>query len=573
VKLSTTHDSDSDDQSAGSSSVRSSMSSRYGRRSSVPEAQVLARLSEDSAPGSGSGSPVPPATSAAAAVTISSARAVSGHSTNSLPRLGTSSIQKTKTSSSTLLNSSGSGPSQPSNIATSTQGGVRSARYRPHGYKPPPTRKMSPAGGGPGRKGSADSGRFNDDGSEFSSKSGTPSPMVSRTRATVSSSDLLRDYRETSVASSRGSSDITEPDPGDNTGLASIPHERGHSSGLVKAGSLSSLGTRSESMASVYSQGEGRYGTVTVKGDLEFGFIYNPVSGSLDINIKQCRDLAAVDIKRNRSDPYVKVYLLPDRSKAGKRKTKVKKHTLNPIFEEILKFVMPRNEVERRTMWISVWHSDMFGRNDFLGEVMMPMAGQVFDDPSAKWYALQDRTEPPEDECMMNSKGDIILALKYVPSEASLKFSKKRKGTLMVKITEAKNLPIPRGSTLPDPYCKGYLLPHHPRGKQKTAVCRKTTSPRWDATLSWEELSIEDLADRSLELAVWDHDRLGHQDLIGGVRLNLGSGKAGGRACGWMDAVGKEVTLWQQMLDRPNFWVEASVTLRQQLDTARGQAQ
>ena len=69
-----------------------------------------------------------------------------------------------------------------------------------------------------------------------------------------------------------------------------------------------------------------------------------------------------------------------------------------------------------------------------------------------------------------------------------------------------------------------YLLPHHPRGKQKTAVCRKTTSPRWDATLSWEELSIEDLADRSLELAVWDHDRLGHQDLIGGVRLNLGSG-------------------------------------------------
>merc|ERR1719213_1300693 len=111
---------------------------------------------------------------------------------------------------------------------------------------------------------------------------------------------------------------------------------------------------------------------------------------------------------------------------------------------------------------------------------MMPMTGQVFDDPSAKWFGLQDRTEPPEDESVINSKGDIILALKYVPSEASLKFSKKRKGTLMVKITEAKNLPIPRGSTLPDPYCKGYLLPHHPRGKQKTGVCRKTTSPRWD---------------------------------------------------------------------------------------------
>ena len=34
---------------------------------------------------------------------------------------------------------------------------------------------------------------------------------------------------------------------------------------------------------------------------------------------------------------YVKVYLLPDRSKSGKRKTKVKRHTLSPVFEEILK--------------------------------------------------------------------------------------------------------------------------------------------------------------------------------------------------------------------------------------------
>lgn len=34
---------------------------------------------------------------------------------------------------------------------------------------------------------------------------------------------------------------------------------------------------------------------------------------------------------------YVKVYLLPDKSKSGKRKTKVKKHTLNPEFNETLK--------------------------------------------------------------------------------------------------------------------------------------------------------------------------------------------------------------------------------------------
>ena len=40
---------------------------------------------------------------------------------------------------------------------------------------------------------------------------------------------------------------------------------------------------------------------------------------------------------------------------------------------------------------MTVWHSDMFGRNDFLGELMLPLQGQIFDDPSPRWYGLQDR--------------------------------------------------------------------------------------------------------------------------------------------------------------------------------------
>lgn len=61
-------------------------------------------------------------------------------------------------------------------------------------------------------------------------------------------------------------------------------------------------------MASVYSgAGEGRYGTVQVKGMVEFGMQYNYKQCALEIHIKQCKELAAVDTKRNRSDPYVKV--------------------------------------------------------------------------------------------------------------------------------------------------------------------------------------------------------------------------------------------------------------------------
>lgn len=145
-------------------------------------------------------------------------------------------------------------------------------------------------------------------------------------------------------------------------------------------------------MASVYSgAGDGRHGNVAVRGSVEFALQYNYKTSELEIGVKRCKDLAAVDSKRNRSDPYVKVYLLPDKSKAGKRKTKVKKHTLNPQFDETLRFQMSLDRLEQRTLWLTVWHSDMFGRNDFLGEVTMPLENFVFDDPTPKWYTLNER--------------------------------------------------------------------------------------------------------------------------------------------------------------------------------------
>jgi hypothetical protein len=53
---------------------------------------------------------------------------------------------------------------------------------------------------------------------------------------------------------------------------------------------------------------------------------------------------------------------------------------------------------------------------------------------------------------VLNSRGDLILALKYVPAEQGRK-DRRKKGTLMLLVKEAKNLPVAR-HTLPDPYCK-----------------------------------------------------------------------------------------------------------------------
>ncbi|XP_058178369.1 uncharacterized protein LOC131294341 [Anopheles ziemanni] len=383
--------------------------------------------------------------------------------------------------------------------------------------------------------------------------------------------------------------------------------------------SLSSLGLRSDSMASVYSgAGEGRYGTVTVRGQIEFGMQYNYKQGALEIHVKQCRDLAAVDTKRNRSDPYVKVYLLPDKSKSGKRKTKVKKHTLNPVFDEVLRFHMSLNSLQTRTIWLTVWHSDMFGRNDFLGEVMMGLQDKVFDNPQPQWYQLQERSEPFED--LSAYKGDIIVGLKYVSADSDgggsigpgsaagggiigsgsggggsggsagsgfgtlnlRKFSTRSltsnssmlsghsKGALHVLVKEAKHLqPIKSNGTC-DAFCKSYLLPDKNRSsKQKTPVIKRTNSPVWNFTFVYEDISLAELSERALELTIWDHDRLASNEFLGGVRFSLGNGKHNGRAVEWMDSTGKELSLWQNMINRPNFWVEGALVLRPSLENAR----
>ena len=69
-------------------------------------------------------------------------------------------------------------------------------------------------------------------------------------------------------------------------------------------------------------------------------------------------------------------------------------------------------------------------------------------------------------------------------------------------------------------------MPEKGKGaKHKTGVCRKTVCPKWEHTMSWDDISLDALWDRSLELTVWDHDRLSHNEILGGVRFNLGTGK------------------------------------------------
>lgn len=46
-------------------------------------------------------------------------------------------------------------------------------------------------------------------------------------------------------------------------------------------------------------------------------------------------------------------------------------------------------------------------------------------------------------------------------------------------------------------------------------------------------------------------------------------GKYFGKSVDWLDSTGKELTIWQSMVNRPNFWVEGCIILRSSLDNVR----
>ncbi|XP_026227022.1 synaptotagmin-like protein 2 isoform X3 [Anabas testudineus] len=335
-------------------------------------------------------------------------------------------------------------------------------------------------------------------------------------------------------------------------------------SNLSLSSGMASMSSQvSGSMSSIYPAD---CGDIEVQGSIQFAVNYIQKLGEFQIFVVHCRDLAVADTKRNRSEPYVKCYLLPDKTKLGKRKTTVKKKTLNPTYNEILRFTVQMDVLKTQKLNISVWHNDTFGRNSFLGEVNLDLSEWDFSNTQINEYTLTNRasvhTLTSSPSHVIDSKGQMRVALRFLPQMShSTRSSNMNTGEVQIWVKDCKNLPSVRGVTI-DPFVKCTVLPDtSKKSRQKTRVVKRTANPMFNHTMVYDGFRQEDLREACIELTVWDHDRLNNH-YVGGLRIGLGTGKSYGVEVVWMDSTTDEADLWQRMLQSDGEWVEDVLPLR-----------
>uniref|UniRef100_A0A3P9KJ64 Synaptotagmin-like protein 1 n=1 Tax=Oryzias latipes TaxID=8090 RepID=A0A3P9KJ64_ORYLA len=340
----------------------------------------------------------------------------------------------------------------------------------------------------------------------------------------------------------------------DNTFETSFGHRRNTNSSISDMSFSSEMDSVSPMSSSLNSICPADVRDTEVQGSIQFALTYIQKLGEFQIFVVLCRGLAVADPKKNRTDPYVKCSLLPDKTKLGKKKTSVKKKTLSPTYNEVLGFKIPMEVLRIQHLNITVGHKDTFGRSSFLGEVDLDLSVWDFSNTQINEFPLKAKVLAVSSSTM-NSRGEMRVALRFLQQPPQ------KMGEVQIWVKDCKNLLPVRGSMI-NPFVKCTVLPDmSSKSRQKTRVVKRTVNPMFNHTMVYEGFRPDDLREICVEITVWDQDHLKNY-YIGGLRLGLGTGRSYEVDVVWMDSTAHEVNLWNRMLKSNAEWVEEVLPLR-----------
>ncbi|XP_039078484.1 synaptotagmin-10 [Hyaena hyaena] len=280
---------------------------------------------------------------------------------------------------------------------------------------------------------------------------------------------------------------------------------------------------------------EGNREDVKTCGKLNFTLQYDYENELLVVKIIKALDLPAKDFTGT-SDPYVKMYLLPDRKK--KFQTRVHRKTLNPLFDETFQFPVAYDQLSNRKLHFSIYDFDRFSRHDMIGEVILDNLFEVSDlsREATVWKDIHCATTESID------LGEIMFSLCYLPTA----------GRMTLTVIKCRNLKAMDITGSSDPYVKVSLMCEGRRlKKRKTTTKKNTLNPVYNEAIIFD-IPPENVDQVSLSIAVMDYDRVGHNEVIGVCRTGLDAEGLGRDHWNEMLAYHrKPITHWHPLLELP----------------------
>lgn len=127
-------------------------------------------------------------------------------------------------------------------------------------------------------------------------------------------------------------------------------------------------------------------------GQVKLSLSYASQKRQLIVIVHACRGL--LSHSKDGVDSYVSLMLLPDKSKATKKKTAVKKRDLNPEYNERFEYDLPVAETRFRCLSVSVKNnSASFRSRDVIGQVQIELAQLDLISGVTEWFTLKDEAE------------------------------------------------------------------------------------------------------------------------------------------------------------------------------------
>ncbi|XP_037695072.1 double C2-like domain-containing protein gamma [Choloepus didactylus] len=307
---------------------------------------------------------------------------------------------------------------------------------------------------------------------------------------------------------------------------------------------------------------EGDSDDSTALGTLEFTLLFDADNSALHCTAHRAKGLKPP--ASGSVDAYVKANLLPGASKASQLRTRTVRGTRGPVWEETLTYHgFTRQDAGRKTLRLCVCEDPRLRRRRRappLGELRVPLRKLVPNrarsfnvclekrrltkrpksQDAARGMALYEEVEA--DAEVAGERGRILLSLCY----------SSQRGGLLVGVLRCAHLAPMDANGYSDPFVRLCLHPNAgKKSKYKSSVRKKTLNPEFNEEFFYAG-PREELAQKTLQVSVWDYDLGTADDFIGGVQL---SGHASGeRLQHWRECLGRSdhrLELWHLLDGAP----------------------